>query len=1011
MFITQTADETRVIAKPAKVSHLTDVQLSHLRGKTSSSAAASCHAVRYRLPAPVDLITLREKLEEAIHFWLAQNGDEGNSARIPRLWIESIPGTSDSQIANRQRNAELMRPVELLDGPPCRAVLLQYQDRSADFIVVAHRAVLDRQTLLWIAGTPFRSNDGELLPAANSSPLLEKSDALTCEQYLDELRNGNYSSRADWGMGNEKDAGSKILQQSADFKEGINAESFLSSVGLVLARYSGQTAPVIVALASDPEEQEGMGAHEGMALVPLSYEANFSARDLLGKTAQRLASPAWYTSSLAGMLASSCENRGEVLAGVLFAADRPETSGSAVAAEYVPCLAAPFPLTVACFREKDGGYLLTCLFRLKDFAPSVAAQFMNAIIRVHSALRRYPDVALGSIDMLSASERDQLAELARQGDKLEIPDERIESVFSKRALEHPQAVALSYGEQRLTYRELEEHSNRMAQALHNCGVSNGDRVGVCMERSLELVEVLLAILKAGAAYVPMDPAYPADRISYTIQDAQIKIVVASVKGFQASHDVRMVEPQELLKMVPRCHEAPPVNALASDAAYVIYTSGSTGRPKGVVIPHSNVVALLAATTEDFALSPSDTWTLFHSSAFDFSVWEIWGCLLTGGHLVVVPYWIIRNPEEFAELLAKERVTVLNQTPSAFAQLLDVDRSHPLTSSLRLVIFGGEPLEARMLLPWFDRHPEFECRMVNMFGITETTVHVTLETITREHALAASKSVGHAMPGWYYYVMDTEGRPLPPGISGEIYVGGTGVAQYYLNRPELTAQRFVPDPYTGERIYRSGDKGRLRPDGRLEHLGRLDTQVKIRGFRIELDEIRSMILEAPGVHTAAVVVHQDDPADPASARLCGYVVLNGGNMSEVRTYIARMLPEYMVPSVLIEMPSLPLTQNGKLDIKKLPPPSRNGHRQHPQSAQNNNNNEENSDALTASLLLIWEAVLGVPVGLDDNFFDLGGNSLYAMRIATAMRHQGLPPLPVRELYTQQTIRRLGASLKR
>jgi acyl-CoA synthetase (AMP-forming)/AMP-acid ligase II len=328
--------------------------------------------------------------------------------------------------------------------------------------------------------------------------------------------------------------------------------------------------------------------------------------------------------------------------------------------------------------------------------------------------------------------------------------------------------------------------------------------------------------------------------------------------------------------------------------------------------------------------------------------------------------------------------------------------------LRLVIFGGEPLDARMLLPWFDRHPEFECRMVNMFGITETTVHVTMETVTREHALATSKSVGYALPGWYYYVMDQQGRLLPPGVIGEIYVGGAGVADCYLNRPELTAERFINDPYTGERIYRSGDKGRLRPDGKLEHLGRMDTQVKLRGFRIELDEIRSVIQEAPGVHTAAVIVHKDDPQDSASARLCAYVVLNGGHIAEVRNHISRILPEYMVPSALIEMTSLPLTQNGKLDTKKLPPPSKNGHRHH--DVQPSSGNSENGDALTSSLLQIWEAVLGVPVGLDDNFFDLGGNSLYAMRIATAMRNQGLPPLPVRELYVQQTIRRLGSTLK-
>ncbi|HEX4604338.1 MAG TPA: hypothetical protein VH724_10115, partial [Candidatus Angelobacter sp.] len=463
MLITQAANETGTIPKPTRVPQLTDVQLSHLRGKAGSGSAASCHAIRYRLSAPVDLITLREKFEEAIRYRPAQQGDEDSTARMPRLWIESVPGASDSQIAERQRLSETMRPVEILDGPPCRAVLLQYQDRTADFIVVAHRAVLDRQTLLWIAAAPFRS-DSESQPSSTYSALsFGKSGAPSREQYLDELRNGNYSSRADWGMGNERDTGNKLLEQWTSFKEGTDAASFLAAVGLVLARYSGQDAPVLAALVTDPRAQEGIGTQEGIALVPLSYEANVSAKDLLEKAAQRLSSPAWHTASLAGTLAGNCENRGEVLAGVLFAAEQPEVSGNVVSAEYVPCLASPFPLTFTCFRESNGEYRLTCLFRLKDFAPSVVTQFMNAVIRVHGALRRYPDVRLENIDMLSARERDHLAELARPGGKPTVTDERIEAIFSRRALENPQATALSYGEDRLTYRELEDHSNRMAQ--------------------------------------------------------------------------------------------------------------------------------------------------------------------------------------------------------------------------------------------------------------------------------------------------------------------------------------------------------------------------------------------------------------------------------------------------------------------------------------------------------------------------------------------------------------------
>jgi amino acid adenylation domain-containing protein len=1002
MLITQSTEAAPAMLKAARTPQTSAARMSHLRGK-HGSAAASCHSLRYRLPVSFDLLSLRERFDDAVKVWQHQIEEAtGEAGRTPMLWIESVPGVAGSEIAERRRNSEMMRPVEILDGAPCRAMLLQYQDQTSDFILVAHRSVLDRPSLAWIAGTAL----GEDCPLPASTPCPD-SNSTNCESDMEQIYSGNYSSHADWGMSSEKDESRiGILHQHVELSEKIEPASLLAAAGFVLSRYSGQPAPVVAVLADDPARpEEALGAYEGVALSPPGYDGALSARQLIENAAHRLARPAcWYTAAAAGDLSAKCENRGEVLLGVFCAR---ENSRASLPSEYLPCLAPPFPMTITCAPSREG-YRLTCLFRVMDFDRSVAAQFMNTIVQVHREMRHNPESIMSRMNISDEAEQRRLASLRRPRRELGAPDERIEDIFARKAMQNPQGLALSCGEDRRTYRELHERSGRMARALRDCGVRAGDRVGVCIERSLELVEVLLAILKAGAAYVPMDPAYPADRLAFTMQDAQIALVVASPKNFQAGGNVRVLEVQELLRMAQRCPEAPINEGSSSDAAYVIYTSGSTGRPKGVVIPHGNVLSLLAATAEDFGLSSQDTWTLFHSSAFDFSVWEIWGCLMTGGHLVVVPYWITRNPEEFVELLAKERVTVLNQTPSAFAQLLEVDRTRPAPSSLRLVIFGGEPLDARMLLPWFDRHPEFECRMVNMFGITETTVHVTLETITREHALSGSKSVGFAMPGWYYHVMDSEGRPLPPGVAGEIYVGGAGVAQYYLNRPELTAQRFVPDPCTGERIYRSGDKGRLRPDGRLEHLGRLDSQVKIRGFRIELDEIRSVLQEAPGVTTAAVIVHQDDPADPATARLCAYVVLNGSNLADVRAYIGRMLPEYMVPSVVMEMPALPLTQNGKLDTKRLPSPSKHALRHHEQ--QSARKPESIGDKLTSALLHIWETVLGVPVGLDDNFFDLGGNSLFAMRIATAMRTQGLPLLPVRELYVHQTIRRLGASLK-
>ena len=388
---------------------------------------------------------------------------------------------------------------------------------------------------------------------------------------------------------------------------------------------------------------------------------------------------------------------------------------------------------------------------------------------------------------------------------------------AERALAQPDALALTDDRQRLSYAELDARAKRMAQGLRSLGVRDGDRVGTCLERSAELVVALLAVLKAGAVYVPMDPAYPADRLRYTVEDAGLEVVIGTPDSFPAADGVRVVSPVELASSDPG--EAVSSAVGPCDPAYVIYTSGSTGRPKGVVVPHANVIALMDATRSEYQLGPSDVWTLFHSSAFDFSVWEIWGCLLTGGHLVVVPHWVSRSPDDFRALLAAERVTVLSQTPLAFGQLVEVDRlASAADLSVRLVVFGGEPLDPLGLLPWFDRHPESGCRVVNMFGITETTVHVTEETITRRHALERSRAVGPALPGWHLYVMDPAQRMVPPGVAGEIYVGGAGVTPGYLNRPELTSQRFLPDPFTGGRMYRSGDKGRLRPDGKLEHLG-------------------------------------------------------------------------------------------------------------------------------------------------------------------------------------------------
>ncbi|MGW4175249.1 amino acid adenylation domain-containing protein [Streptomyces rubiginosohelvolus] len=571
---------------------------------------------------------------------------------------------------------------------------------------------------------------------------------------------------------------------------------------------------------------------------------------------------------------------------------------------------------------------------------------------------------------------------------------RIDEAFAAQVAARPDAPALTAGSTTLSYAELNARAEALADGLYAHGVRPGDLVGLCLPRSTDLVAAMLAVLKADAVHVPLDPEHPADRRERAARDAGVRLTVE--------------DPATLIGHPPR--PAAPGGEPGSPA-YVIHTSGSTGRPKGVVVPHGNVTALVAAVREDFGLCPDDTWTCFHSAAFDFSVWEIWGALLTGGRLVVVDHWTTRSPEDFHALLVRERVSVLSQTPSAFTQLAAADRAAQEAVAARLVVLGGEPLDARPLLDWFDRHPEDRCRLVNMYGITETTVHVTAATLTRREALAGSRSVGRPLPGWSVRVLDAHGRPVPPGAPGEIVVGGAGVALGYLNRPALTAGRFVPDPLdpAGRRLYRSGDLGRLLPDGTLEHLGRIDDQVKVRGFRIEPGEIRHVLLEDPAVSAAAVTVTGGDAGDAAAVRIDAYVVPApgaGDDPGPVRERAARLLPPHMVPATVTVLPALPLTANGKLDPARLPAP---GTSRDPVTAPAPAAAAHEAGP-AAALAAIWCDVLGVEaIGPDDDFWDLGGNSLYAIRIGTLARERGLPGVPLRQLYLTPTLGALSEAL--
>lgn len=684
--------------------------------------------------------------------------------------------------------------------------------------------------------------------------------------------------------------------------------TLLAVFDVLLFRYSGQETIVVgsTAAARDrPELEDGVGLFASTVVLRCDLSGEPTFGELLARVRDVVLDAIAHQDAPFERLVAELQPDRDLSRHPLFQvffAQVPYAPLSLDGAE--PFDASPptarFDLTLWMEEEAAEELELVWEYSTDLFDDRTIEQLERHFLRLLDAVLADPEQRITELPLLADAEEQQLLDEWR-GTESHYPVACLQALFEAQVARAPDAAAVAYEGVTLTYRELNERANQLAHRLRELGVRPETLVALCLERSLELVVGILAVLKAGGAYVPLDPAYPAERLAFVLHDTRAPVLLTQEELLPRlpQHEATVVcVDRDASALADRSTANPEPLAGPEHLAYVIYTSGSTGQPKGVQVEHRQVARLFTATDEWFRFSPDETWVLLHSYAFDFSVWELWGALLYGGRLVISPLWTTRSPQALAALLVDEGVTVLNATPSLFVTALDELVRVSESLALRLVVFGGEALQPSALGAWFDRFPEHSPMLVNMYGITETTVHVTYRPVSAADGHHDVSPIGCPIPDLQTYVLDARLRPVPIGVPGELFVGGAGVARGYLNRPELTAERFVPNPFGSGRLYRSGDSVRRRADGELEFLGRIDDQVKIRGFRIELGEIQAALAEHEGIAESAVLAFEVAPGD---TRLAAYAVPAPETAGPVRALLRLQSEGRLTADQLFELP--------------------------------------------------------------------------------------------------------------
>ena len=649
------------------------------------------------------------------------------------------------------------------------------------------------------------------------------------------------------------------------------------------------------------------------------------------------------------------------------------------------------------------GLSATLVYNSELYDQSVIEQMGRHFRSLLAGVVKAPGLPVDAVALLNEAERTQQIEEWSSTAAVYPTEKTVHQLIEERVIAQPNEIALKYDNLQLTFGELNARANQLAHWLRKQGVGPETMVALCLERSLEMVIAVLAVLKSGGGYLPLDPHYPEERKHFIMEDARVAHLITEESLSAGLRDrVRFITlvDKDQEKIAEQPTENPVPSSGPANLAYCIYTSGSTGKPNGVLVEHGQVVRLINNDRFYFDFRSNDVWTLFHSYCFDFSVWEIFCSLSYGATLVIVPRETTRDSRLFLNLLHTERVTVLNQTPASFYNLAGEALAQPgLDLALRYVIFGGESLQPAYLKQWKEVYQE--TKLINMYGITETTVHVTFREVTPRDIEGNISNVGVPIPTTTTYIMDAQMGLIPVGVKGEIYVGGAGLARGYLNRPGLTAARFVPNSVghiPGSRLYRTGDLARYFYDGSIEYLGRIDQQVKLRGYRIELGEIEAALVEQDGVERAVVLLREDTAGQK---QLVAYVVAKHKtgalDVSRLRQHMQEKLPGYMVPSVFMQLASVPLTANGKVDRKRLPQPES---LQKAESTEPRRAEEEILCGIFAKVLKRER------IGINDNFFELGGHSLLATQVMSRIRNVFKIELPLRALFEGPTVARLA-----